>query len=50
MGFFLKGGFASPIPNPPPFTSGLGTGNGGVKKAIHTHNYCYSVNSAIMCA
>ena len=26
----LQGRIASPTPNPPPFSSGLGTGNGGV--------------------
>lgn len=26
----LRGGVASPMPNPPPFSSGPGTGNGGV--------------------
>ena len=27
---FLRGGLASPTPNPPPFSSGLGTSYGGV--------------------
>ena len=32
--FILQGRVAGPTPNPPPFSSGLGTGNGGV-----TRNY-----------